>query len=98
MKLIPASSAAWMIRIDSSWSRLPQAPNIIAPRHSGLTLTPVRPRVRNSTPGTLTPTCEPEHRLGVVRGDAVGPGEAAANAAMLDHEAFSRTGSRFQPV
>ena len=28
---------------DSSWSGLPQAPNIIAPRVSGLTLTPVRP-------------------------------------------------------
>ena len=46
MKLIPASSAAWMIRIDSSWSGLPQAPNIIAPRQSGLTLTPVRPSGR----------------------------------------------------
>ena len=33
-----------MIRIDSSWSALPQAPNIIAPRQSGLTFTPVRPR------------------------------------------------------
>ena len=29
-----------MIRIESSWSVLPHAPNIIAPRHSGLTLTP----------------------------------------------------------
>ena len=29
-----------MIRIDSSWSGLPQAPNIIAPRQSGLTSTP----------------------------------------------------------
>src|SRR3954447_15710611 len=49
MKLIPASSARWMMRIDSSWSVLPQAPNIIAPRHSGLTLTPVLPRWRVST-------------------------------------------------
>ena len=48
MKLIPASSARWMIRTESSWSGLPQLPNIIAPRHSGLTLTPVRPRVRSS--------------------------------------------------
>src|SRR4051794_12017170 len=32
-----------MIRIDSSWSGLPQAPNIMAPRHSWLTETPVRP-------------------------------------------------------
>src|SRR3954449_777001 len=38
MKLIPASSAPWMMRIESSWSVLPQAPNIIAPRHRGLTL------------------------------------------------------------
>ena len=49
MKLIPASSAAWMIRIESSWSGLPQAPNIIAPRQSGLTSTPVRPSCRCST-------------------------------------------------
>src|SRR2546426_6692414 len=49
MKLMPASSARWMIRIESSWSVLPQAPNIIAPRHRGLTLTPVVPSVRCST-------------------------------------------------
>ena len=42
MKLMPASSAAWMIRTDSSRSGLPHEPNIIAPRHSGLTDTPVR--------------------------------------------------------
>ena len=36
----------WMIRTDSSWSGLPQAPNIMAPRQSGLTLTPVRPSGR----------------------------------------------------
>src|SRR6476469_6664709 len=47
MKLIPASSARWMIAMDSSWSGLPQAPNIMAPRQSGLTLTPVRPSVRS---------------------------------------------------
>ena len=46
MKLMPASSAAWMILTESSWSGLPHAPNIMAPRHSGLTLTPVRPSVR----------------------------------------------------
>src|SRR5215213_7096660 len=45
---MPASSAAWMIRIDFSWSGSPHAPNIIAPRHSGLTLTPVLPRLRYS--------------------------------------------------
>jgi hypothetical protein len=37
-----------MIRIESSWSVLPQAPNIIVPRQSGLTLTPVRPRFLSS--------------------------------------------------
>ena len=34
-----------MIATLSSWSRLPIAPNIIAPRHSSLTLTPVFPNV-----------------------------------------------------
>src|SRR3954464_1559663 len=48
MKLIPASRAAWMIRIDSSWSALPHAPNIIAPRQNLLTETPVRPSWRCS--------------------------------------------------
>src|SRR3954451_9084208 len=43
---MPASRAAWMIRIDSSWSGLPQDPNIIAPRHILLTETPVRPSRR----------------------------------------------------
>jgi len=36
-KLMPASSARWMTAIDASWSGLPHAPNIIAPRQSGLT-------------------------------------------------------------
>src|SRR3954465_294101 len=53
MKLIPASSARWMMRIESSWSVLPQAPNIIAPRQSGLTFTPVRPSGRSSMAATL---------------------------------------------
>src|SRR4051794_16166380 len=47
MKLIPASSAAWMMRIDSSWSVFPHSPNIIAPRQRGLTFTPVAPRLRS---------------------------------------------------
>src|SRR3954469_18331935 len=47
MKLMPPSSAAWMMRTDSSWSVLPHSPNIIAPRQSGLTLTPVLPRLRS---------------------------------------------------
>src|SRR5919202_6436224 len=48
MKLIPASSARWMMRTESSWSALPQAPNIIVPRQSFETWTPVRPRGRYS--------------------------------------------------
>src|SRR6478736_5942017 len=37
-----------MIRIESSWSVFPQAPNIIVPRHSFETWTPVRPSGRYS--------------------------------------------------
>src|SRR6476619_7359770 len=47
MKLMPASSAAWMMRTDSPWSVLPHSPNIIAPRQSGLTFTPVVPSSRS---------------------------------------------------
>src|SRR3954469_24957644 len=39
-----------MILIDSSWSGLPHAPNIIAPRQNWLTETPVRPNGRCSMP------------------------------------------------
>src|SRR5258706_3399384 len=53
MKLMPESSAAWMIRTDSSWSVLPHSPNIIAPRQRGLTLTPVVPSARYSIALTL---------------------------------------------
>src|SRR3954468_18985963 len=45
---MPASRARFMIRPESARSSLPHGPNIIAPRHSGLTRTPVRPRVRCS--------------------------------------------------
>jgi hypothetical protein len=45
-KLIPASRALWTIRIESSWSGFPMAPNIMAPRQYGLTSIPVRPSVR----------------------------------------------------
>jgi len=41
-----ASSAWWTMRIESSWSVLPQAPNIIVPRQSFETWTPVRPSGR----------------------------------------------------
>src|SRR5215472_2612836 len=46
-KLIPESSALWMIAMLWSWSGLPQVlPNIIAPRQNGLTRTPVEPSTR----------------------------------------------------
>jgi hypothetical protein len=48
MKFTPASRAAWMMRMLSSWSRLPHAPNIMAPRQCRLTWIPVRPRVVRS--------------------------------------------------
>jgi len=38
-----------MMATHSSWSGLPKAPNIMAPRQSVLTLTPVRPSVRYLT-------------------------------------------------
>ena len=47
-------------RCDSSWSGLPQAPNIIAPRHSGLTFTPVRPNALNSIVLLLVATAPTE--------------------------------------
>src|SRR5436190_19639820 len=78
MKLIPASSARWMMRIESSWSVLPQAPNIIAPRHSGVTLTPVRPRVRVCMPraslrdGQLEPHAVEQRARAEVVGAEVG--------------------------
>src|SRR3954471_3697345 len=40
-----------MILMDSSWSGSPHPPNIIAPRQSGLTCIPVRPRLRYSMSG-----------------------------------------------
>src|SRR4051794_7062086 len=43
---MPASRARWMMRMESARSSLPQGPNIIAPRHTGLTWTPVRPSGR----------------------------------------------------
>src|SRR5450755_470634 len=47
-KLIPASSAVWIIRIDSSWSVLPMAPSIIVPSANPLTEIPVPPRTLRS--------------------------------------------------
>jgi hypothetical protein len=42
---MPASSAVWIIRADSSWSVLPMVPNIIAPSANSLTDMPVPPRI-----------------------------------------------------
>src|SRR3954451_13544273 len=73
-----------MIRIESSWSVLPQAPNIIAPRHSGLTWTPVLPRLRYSMAERRYPLLVIEQRaLGlqparVARQRAVGADHAVA--------------------
>ena len=44
----PGVERGWMMRIESSWSVLPQAPNIIVPRQSFETWTPVRPSGRSS--------------------------------------------------
>jgi hypothetical protein len=52
----PASRAAWMTRTDSSWSGLPPAPNIIAPRAISLTEMPVAPRILRSI---VLPFAEP---------------------------------------
>src|SRR3954453_13666981 len=71
-KLIPASRARWMMRMESSWSVLPQAPNIIVPRQSSETWTPVRPSGRYSTSGLRDVAAERLQR------DVLGLGSAAA--------------------
>src|SRR5690348_5078468 len=76
MKLMPESSARWMIRIDSFSSLLPQSPNIMAPRQSGLTYMPVRPSVRCSIGQKLLP-----RRRGSARGGGDGGGDPVA----VDH-------------
>ena len=69
----PGVERRWMIRIESSWSGLPQAPNIIAPRHSGLTFTPVRPRVRRSMRETYRRRATARRRR-----SCTGPGASSA--------------------
>src|SRR3954451_23516392 len=66
-KLMPASRARWMMRIESSWSVLPQAPNIIVPRQSFETDTPVRPSGRKSMVFLLGVVDDLRIRLGAQR-------------------------------
>src|ERR1700733_15102039 len=74
-----------MMRIESSWSGLPQAPNIIVPRQRFDTWTPVRPRVRYSMVVSLTLSVTSGGASGLrdlaaerLQGDRVGLGTAAA--------------------
>src|SRR4051794_30164996 len=53
-----------MILIDVSWSGSPHAPNIMAPRQSGLTCIPVRPRLRYSMVRTYARTVRGYARSG----------------------------------
>src|SRR4051794_16188231 len=46
MALMPASRAAWTMRAQSASVVAPHAPNIIVPRHSGVTDRPDAPRAR----------------------------------------------------
>src|SRR5580658_982095 len=79
---MPASSARWMMRIDSSWSWVPHAPNIIAPRHRGLTLMPVRPRVRYSMVVSLVRTVRSSSPSGAAESTGTArPGSGAETGA-----------------
>src|SRR5579875_1992699 len=96
---MPASRPRWMMRMLSSWSGLPQAPNIIAPRQSFETETPVRPSMRCSMAAPvwvmgLAPARWPVARwsVGGRRGDAVllvghvpAPGDDLARVILLLH-------------
>src|SRR5690348_17339729 len=77
---MPASRARWMMRIESSWSVLPQAPNIIVPRQSCETWTPVRPSGRYSMVDLLVMARSGLGDLAPegLEGDVLGLGTAAA--------------------
>src|SRR3974390_185126 len=81
MKLIPASSAPWMIPMDSPTSGLPHSPNIMAPRHSVLTFTPVAPSLRYSMSREY-PFCH--------QGNAGGHGDGTPGLFGVDHRDESR--------
>src|SRR3954452_25600754 len=51
-----------MIRIDSSWSGMPQEPNIIVPWQNWLTETPVRPKGRCCMPAPSVASSAPRPR------------------------------------
>src|ERR671935_2252857 len=72
MKLMPASRARWMIPMPSSWSVLPHAPNIMAPRQRGLTLTPVRPSVRSCMSKDATDMSDSDLSAGLLGLGAIG--------------------------
>ena len=71
----PGICAAWMMRIESSWSELPQR-NIIMPRHSFESCTPVRPSGRYSMIGLLVSGFG-DLAAERLEGDRVGLGAAA---------------------
>src|SRR5688572_11188630 len=85
MKLMPASIALSMIATPSSCGVRP--PNIIAPRQSSDTLTPVRPRGRYFTNGSFSylrqvygGVCVPAVARATIAGDAGLWHDAAAAA------------------
>src|SRR5215213_7444800 len=96
---MPASSARWMMRIESSWSVLPHAPNIIVPRQSGLTLTPVRPRGRYSTRSSLTkgPLDAPQPLLVRAPDLRAGPQKCRVGSAFV-HSANQSSGPKAVPI
>ncbi len=101
MKLMPASSAWWMIPTDVSWSGSPHAPNIMAPRQRGLTCIPVRPRLLCSMPlqprpGPVGPAVEGPARAArrAGRGSADGDGHLVAAGVLVAGDADHPHGVR----
>src|SRR3954464_6317806 len=84
MKLMPASRAAWMTAIDSSWSGLPHWPNIIAPRQRLLTCTPVRPKRRYLIALSLRHTWSARHDPTERADQVAGPGNREGESGLPD--------------
>ena len=57
----PASSAVWIIRIDSEWSMFPMAPSIMVPSASSLTEMPVPPSVLRFILVLFPPSLRPRY-------------------------------------